>query len=376
MACSGAEYSSFWEDSAQHNIYPTNTLRFFPGHQALVPSAVELLGGSFAPIQGPAHACNNAEVKAVDGHLLTFTSYRLQCFDSPLLLDVGANMGSFTLLAGVVETLQVHAFEPVPLVCEMNRRIMRLNNLTSRTTTHCVAAGRRAGRGTLVVPSAFSTGLSSMDSVAMRQIHGYSHVSPQFEEQADALRIEVPIVTLDSVALALPRVHFIKIDVEGNAAQVLLGSRDVIQHDLPDLLVEISVDEKEISTFIFAFRSHTVADQYVYSQLLAENGVFTGDFFFTADLDWAHGVSRCNFTEHERRYDQRQMSPSRPGLCAKAVTLLDKSCRSCSEDLLTYRQHDVECPVMQCQGGFGLAGFRYLSNETIFNLEQCTPVTK
>ena len=251
-----------------------------------------------------------------------------------------------------------------------------MNGLAGRTTTRCVAVGRFAGQSNLSVASAFDTGLSSVEPISVQEAQQmYNRVSKGFRKTA---HISVPTVTLDSIAKDLPgRVHFIKVDVEGHANQVLLGANDLILRDLPDLLVEISLVEKDVMQFLQIFRSHKVSGQYVFTQLIDEKGSGTGNFYFTADLDFAYGLAQCNFIEYERRFDQRRVQPPRPGLCEKAAILLARGC-SCVENNPAHASNTRQCPAMRCVApnstrkvkgfliGIGMIGFRFLSNETSF----------
>jgi FkbM family methyltransferase len=132
-------------------------------------------------------------------------------------LDVGANHGIYTYalarLAG-----SVHSFEPLA-ACSAYIQAASLANVT----VHNCALSDRAGRMRLYVPRA-----------GARTIH----TRASLEKPAGECEVlDVDVRTIDS--FALPRVDFIKIDVEGAEAATLRGAAETLDRHRPALLVEI-----------------------------------------------------------------------------------------------------------------------------------------
>jgi FkbM family methyltransferase len=129
------------------------------------------------------------------------------------VLDVGANVGAYTLMFAtwVGENGRVFAFEPAPDACEGLRTHVRLNGFEGRVTIIEAAVSASVGQAPFGVhPSggASSLALSSLGDV------------PQ---------INVATETIDNVCRAhalIPTV--IKIDVEGSELQVLQGARNAL----------------------------------------------------------------------------------------------------------------------------------------------------
>jgi len=141
-------------------------------------------------------------------------------------IDVGANIGYFTLLAGrlVGSRGRVVAFEPNP---EMVRRLtgnVALNDYQARVTAHPWALSDVDGPAHLYVPT---TGRDDPGEASMRRQRGWDGV----EEQAVVAR------RLDDL-WDHGAVRLIKLDVEGAELQVLQGAREVIRIHRPHVICE------------------------------------------------------------------------------------------------------------------------------------------
>ncbi len=152
------------------------------------------------------------------------------------VLDLGANVGIYTLLAAelVGPCGRVHAFEPVPRNLQYLRRHIALNGLKNVSVIEAAvsdASGKRRFR--------------LQTSSAMGHL-------------GDDGQMEVSTVALDhfvfGTAVAAP--HSIKIDVEGAEFSVLHGAREVLSQHRPAIL---------LATHSRALRSQCLA-------LLAEHG--------------------------------------------------------------------------------------------------------
>lgn len=133
---------------------------------------------------------------------MAFTLHALRPGD--FFLDVGANVGSYTVLAAGASGADVLAVEPVPDTFRRLRNNVLLNDLEERVECLNVALG--AEEGELRV----SRGLDAMN-----------HVLAPGEDMEAAV---VPALTLD--LLCADRVPtMVKIDVEGYEAAVVQGGR-------------------------------------------------------------------------------------------------------------------------------------------------------
>lgn len=132
-------------------------------------------------------------------------------------LDIGANQGIYAYALSRIAS-EVNCFEPLPSCCAY-LDAARLENVR----IHNCALSDQSGRMRLYVP------LSGSRAVRTR-----ASLEKPTGECAD---LDVEVRTLDS--FALPRVDFIKVDVEGAEAAVLRGASETIQRHRPALLIEI-----------------------------------------------------------------------------------------------------------------------------------------
>jgi FkbM family methyltransferase len=135
---------------------------------------------------------------------MSFVAHFLRPDD--LFVDVGANVGAYTVLAVGVAGCQGVAFEPSPPTFDYLAQNLRLNGLASRVTALNAALGRSEGR------IRFTEGLGTENSVCTG---------------SDQPGAEVNLTTLDK-ALAGSRPTLMKIDVEGFEPEVIAGGAQVL----------------------------------------------------------------------------------------------------------------------------------------------------
>jgi FkbM family methyltransferase len=123
-----------------------------------------------------------------------------------LFLDVGANIGSYTILAASVCKARAIAFEPDPDTARVLRGNIAINHLSALADVREAALGGAHGQ------IAFTVGLGPMNRVA-----GPGDKSAQV----------VPITRLDDI-LDAETPTLIKMDVEGFEEQVLSGASRVL----------------------------------------------------------------------------------------------------------------------------------------------------
>jgi FkbM family methyltransferase len=139
-----------------------------------------------------------------------------------LFVDVGANVGSYTILAGAAAKTFCVSFEPSPESFEALSRNVELNGIGERVTLVRAAVGERPGRARL------TSGLGPMNHIVAEG------------HRAEATEVEV--MTLDG-ALGALRPTLLKIDVEGFEAEILRGASRVLQS--PHLLAAI-IERNEV----------------------------------------------------------------------------------------------------------------------------------
>ena len=132
------------------------------------------------------------------------------------VVDVGANVGLFTLLLGyqVWEFGRVIAYEANPRQVELLRDNVSTNWLSDRIEIVPRAAGAESGTLTLLAPRRFGM-LSSLQPVEHLLVT---------EDRRDTIdRIEVEVEPLDDRLSGHERIDLVKIDVEGAEERVFAG---------------------------------------------------------------------------------------------------------------------------------------------------------
>ncbi|CAI8722954.1 Methyltransferase FkbM family [Methylococcus capsulatus] len=138
-----------------------------------------------------------------------------------LFVDVGANVGSYTVLAGGGIGAACLSIEPLPQAFAALRRNIAVNEMGGRV-------------------QALNLGLASQPGVLRftSRLDTVNHVLSKEEDHADA--VEVPVRTLDEVVGdASPAL--LKMDVEGYETEVLAGAQRVLANPaLRALILELN----------------------------------------------------------------------------------------------------------------------------------------
>ena len=129
---------------------------------------------------------------------------------SKLFLDVGSNIGVYSVYAGVkFPQVKTVAFEPVPVIWEKNRAFHRANKLSDQTTLN-IALSDQDGSQKIFLPI-FNTGIEEEQTATLNEKSWQAHA-----EKVEA--IEIQCLTLDTFAAMNPLPAgpcCVKIDVEG-----------------------------------------------------------------------------------------------------------------------------------------------------------------
>jgi FkbM family methyltransferase len=138
-------------------------------------------------------------------------------------LDIGANIGIYSLLAGKAGVTRILAFEPVPRIFEELQYNLRINGL-KRVRCYQTAVADVEGIAPLYVPASDVPVESSLRS----------------DHRANTSTVKVQTITLDRLdALRHPSVDLIKIDTEGTEPDVLAGARSILKRDEPVIICEV-----------------------------------------------------------------------------------------------------------------------------------------
>ena len=150
------------------------------------------------------------------------------------LLDIGANVGMYTIFAARTRGARVFAFEPESQNYAILNRNIHLNGLSGRVTAYCSALSDRAGFAELHV-SLFLPG-ASCHSYGASLDHNNQPTVAQFAQGCIATTVD------DLVAAeAMPVPAHIKIDVDGLEHKVIAGAaKTLADRRVRSVLIEIN----------------------------------------------------------------------------------------------------------------------------------------
>jgi FkbM family methyltransferase len=149
------------------------------------------------------------------------------------LIDAGANVGQYTLLAAtaVGPTGAVHAFEPVPKTFEKLKRHVDASGLANIHLNRA-ALWHENGEVTLDIPVGGSGDAGTYGVVTDR-----------------AAATKAPAVRLDDYVRQnhIDRIDFLKMDIEGGEPFLLRGSLETLARDHPLIMAEVNRDALQLT---------------------------------------------------------------------------------------------------------------------------------
>lgn len=161
-----------------------------------------------------------------------------------LIVDVGANIGVYTLLLRAASELPIVSYEPQPFLFDLLKLNVEFNHLPN-VTVHRLACGAERGE----VP--FAIGINgAVASGADTAASTSDAASADWEAQAELTRegravVKVPVTTLDEELANEPAVALIKIDCEGFEQLILKGARQTLERHRPHVFIELHPGEIE-----------------------------------------------------------------------------------------------------------------------------------
>jgi FkbM family methyltransferase len=173
-----------------------------------------------------------------------------------LFVDVGANVGTYSVLAAKVSGARVIAFEPIPSAADVLRDNVALNSIGSLVEVRRACVGASPG----------TVQMTMGEDTANHVVATPGHL---------AGTMKVPVETLDDVLRGLAPL-LIKLDVEDYELEVFRGASSVLASpDLRAVLLEINaVGERRARS---------------YAELVS--------------MLTSHGFERCGYQPRERRLE-------------------------------------------------------------------------
>ena len=188
-----------------------------------------------------------------------------------IFVDVGANTGVYSVLAGVLaRDRRIIAFEPLPGVVEILKRNLALNHLTEQVEIHEVALSSGSGTARFYLPH---PGHGLVETSAT--------LEPDFQHAHSV--VEVPITRFDDIAIP-ETVGVIKVDIEGHEHAFLRGARASILRDRPIIFAEVLAPARRAAIGAFL---HDV--DYVDFRLRPDMAIHDGEVVFD-NAAWNHAL--------------------------------------------------------------------------------------
>lgn len=145
----------------------------------------------------------------------------LRKISSPIVLDIGANIGNHAL-AFSTTAKHVYAFEPLPAVYDLLARNIADNNIDN-ISAFPFALSDTAEDANIYMVSEGNIGASSFD---------------QRDDKTEAVTVTKKIGDQVIRELGLKKIDLIKLDVEAHEAYVLRGLRETLQQHKPIITME------------------------------------------------------------------------------------------------------------------------------------------
>jgi FkbM family methyltransferase len=164
-------------------------------------------------------------------------------FTEPVIFDIGANIGTFTTwMAKAFPNGKVYAFEPQRAVFQMLAGNAAINNLYN-VYAYNIGIGKENTKVEFQEPNYFQ----NCDFGTFSLVEDIVPASKN--------KITVSINTLDWFMeyYNIPKIHLLKIDVEGMDLDVLTGGLNTIKKHLPVIFIEHCDNRKTIFEEIKAF---------------------------------------------------------------------------------------------------------------------------
>ncbi|MGI9136091.1 MAG: FkbM family methyltransferase [Candidatus Nanopelagicales bacterium] len=174
---------------------------------------------------------NHVRAGGYEVELQTLSSELLAGYTDGIVLDIGANLGSYVVpLAKSHPHLQFEAFEPQRIVYYQLCANTFLNRL-SNVYAHNVGLSNETRITSYVLPNyaeETNIGAFSID---------FDTRAKDYEVKSEGVTERMPIINLDS--MQYEKVRLIKIDVEGHELQVLQGAHFTLsENNYPPIIFE------------------------------------------------------------------------------------------------------------------------------------------
>ncbi len=160
-----------------------------------------------------------------------FEFLRSCCGEGATILDIGAHIGLFSIMAAKTagEYGKIFAFEPSPGTADILQQTIRINELGKLINPVNQAMGKEVGRQAFYISDA--------------EAYSGNSLVP-YKQGSKMNTVQVEVNTIDNFVMTkkLSKINFISIDVEGAEYDTLLGGIQVFKKYKPHFIVAVHPD--------------------------------------------------------------------------------------------------------------------------------------
>lgn len=157
-----------------------------------------------------------------------FEFLRESCKPGAVVIDIGAHIGLFSVIASQVvgKSGKVYAFEPAPSTYALLQKTVRINHQEKEIETFQKAVGKETGKITFFISDDKADNSNSL---------------VQYKEDRSLHGIDVAVTSIDNFVQEknISKLDFIKIDVEGAEYDTLQGAVHTLKSLRPACIVAI-----------------------------------------------------------------------------------------------------------------------------------------
>ncbi len=182
--------------------------------------------------------CNGVDPEKVDMEII---SELLGKRDAKVMLDVGANVGMFSLTLYLEHPdMSYHIFEPIPATYSKLLKTLKLNKADEKNI-HPYNLGMSNERGNFKFYLPGESEAASLQPVEDMFYRKQSDKYGNYSGSLEMKEVDCQVTTIDEFVKEgkLESVDFIKIDVEGNEKFVLEGARETLEKYHPLIYCEL-----------------------------------------------------------------------------------------------------------------------------------------
>lgn len=188
-----------------------------------------------------------------------------------VLVDVGANVGTYTIWAAATRRVRVFAFEPESQNYALLNRNILINKLQGRVRAYCMGLSDRQGLFDLNMSDLRAGG--SCHAVGDALDFKHEPMKVVYRQGCVAFRLDQLVASQ-----AIPVPTHVKIDVDGIEPQVVVGMGDLLDNPaLQSLLIETNLNLEDHRQMVEQLKGHGFkVDQDQVQRAMRQVGAFKG----------------------------------------------------------------------------------------------------